>query len=114
MIATETKGIAAAIEQAVAALDFEQVSKTYWELNEFLCLDGFLPKEIVEERLVPDVRRLAPHLNRNYIPGHKKGGSASFYGVMEKAPTFLELYRSPGFRSLLNRLTSAPVPASHK
>jgi len=27
-------------------------------------------------------------LNRNYIPGHKKGGSVSYYRVMEKAPRF--------------------------
>lgn len=107
MSATATKGITEAIEQAVNALDFEQVRRQYWDQNEFVCLPQFLPRSIVEECLLPSVQRMKPQLNRNYIPGHKKGGSVSYYAVREQAPTLVELYRSPAFMDFLSRLVGA-------
>ncbi|MCC2643979.1 MAG: putative 2-oxoglutarate-Fe(II) oxygenase superfamily, partial [Nitrospira sp.] len=64
-----------------------------------------LPREVVESMLVPHAQALKGGLNRNYIPGHKKGGSVSYYAVMEQAPQFIDLYRSEAFRLMLNRLT---------
>lgn len=93
-----------AVEQAVAALDVERVRKEYWEQNEFVFLPQFLPRTTVEAALVPEVERLKPDLNRNYIPKHKKGGSVSYFTLIEKAPVFLELYRSPAFVRFLSRL----------
>jgi hypothetical protein len=58
----------------------------------------------VDEWLVPEVVRLKPKLNRNYLPGHKKGGSVSYYTVREEAPAFLDLYKSPVFMDFLSRL----------
>ena len=55
--------------------------------------------------LVPQAQVLKSGLNRNYIPGHKKGGSVSYYAVKEQAPPFIELYRSEALRAMLNRLT---------
>lgn len=99
--------MAEAVEQAVAALDFERLRKEYWDQDEFVFLGGFLPRSVVEEALVPQVQRLKPELNRNYIPGHKKGGSVSYYTVRDKAPEFMELYRSPVFIDFLSRLVNA-------
>ncbi|MBI4401253.1 MAG: 2OG-Fe(II) oxygenase [Nitrospirae bacterium] len=99
--------MAEAVEQAVAALDFERLRKEYWDQDEFVFLGGFLPRSVVEETLVPQVQRLKPELNRNFIPGHKKGGSVSYYTVREKAPEFMELYRSPVFIDFLSRLVNA-------
>ncbi|MEK6525239.1 MAG: 2OG-Fe(II) oxygenase [Nitrospirota bacterium] len=107
MIATSIKAVSEAVEQAVAALDFERVRKEYWDQNEFVFLNGFLPRAAVEEYLVSQAYRLKPELNRNYIPGHKKGGSVSYYMVREKAPEFMELYRSPAFIDFLSRLVGA-------
>ena len=107
MIATSTKGISEAIRQAIAALDFEQVRQQYWNQNEFVCLPQFLSPSVVEECLLPSVQDLKPHLNRNYIPGHKKGGSVSYYTVRDQAPTFVELYRSQAFMDFLSRLVGA-------
>jgi hypothetical protein len=104
MIAANVKSIAEAVEQAVASLDFERVRKEYWEQNEFVCLQRFLPQTVVDEWLVPEVVRLKPKLNRNYLPGHKKGGSVSYYTVREEAPVFLDLYKSPVFMDFLSRL----------
>ncbi len=107
MVVTSTRTISAAVERAVAACDFERIKREYWDQNEFVFLKGFLPREAVEEHLVPQANRLKPELNRNYIPGHKKGGSVSYYTVREKAPEFMELYRSPAFLDFLSRLVEA-------
>ena len=107
MVVTSTKTISESVERAVAALDFERIKREYWDQNEFVFLKGFLPREAVEEYLVSQAYRLKPELNRNYIPGHKKGGSVSYYTVREKAPEFMELYRSPAFLDFLSRLVEA-------
>lgn len=93
-----------AIERAVAQLDFDRVHREYWDQNEFLYIPQFLPRDFVEASFVPQAQGVKEDLNRNYIPGHKKGGSVSYYTVQEKAPLFLELYRSPVFLDFLNRL----------
>lgn len=107
MIAVSTKAVSEAVEQAVTALDFERLREEYWDQNEFLVIPGFLPRSVVEEALVPQVQRLKPELNRNYLPWHKKGGSVSYYTVREKAQEFMELYRSPVFIDFLGRLVNA-------
>ena len=81
MAGTSTMKLGEAIDRAVAELDFNLLHKKYWEQNEFLVLESFLPRTLVEEWLVPAVTRVKPDLNRNYIPGHKKGGSVSYYTV---------------------------------
>ena len=107
MIATTTKEIAEAIEHAVAALDFEQVRKQYWEQNEFVCLPHFLSRSVMDNYLLPSTQQMKALLNRNYIPGHKKGGSVSYYTVRERSPVFLEPYRSQVFMDFLSRLVGA-------
>ena len=107
MIGTTTRSLSEAVEQAVAALDFERVRKDYWEQNEFVVIERFLSQTIVEQSLIPRAEHLKPKLNRNYIPGHKKGGSVSYYTVLEEAPEFLDLYRSPAFIDFLSRLVDA-------
>ncbi len=109
MIATGTKAMSEAVEQAIGKLDFDRVKKEYWEQNEFIVLPQFLPRRVVEEVLVPQVERLKPSLNRNYIPAHKKGGSVSYFLLREKGLEFLELYRAPAFVNFLNRLVGTPL-----
>ena len=107
MIATATHGIAEAIEHAIATLDFEQVRTQYWEQNEFVCLPQFLSQSVLDDYLLPSTQRMKTLLNRNYIPGHKKGGSVSYYTVRQHAPAFLELYQSPAFMDFLIRLVGS-------
>ncbi len=109
MSVVSTAGLEQAVEQAVGALDVERIKKDYWEQNEFVVLKGFLPAAVVADALVPQAERLKPQLNRNYIPGHKKGGSVSYFTVREQAKEFLALYRSPAFLRFLTRLTNAPL-----
>ena len=109
MSVMQATGLEEAIARAIAALDFERVRKEYWDQNECIYLKGFLPQAVVEQYFVPQVENLKPKLNRNYIPGHKKGGSVSYFTVREQAKEFLTLYRSPAFLGFLTRLTGAPL-----
>jgi hypothetical protein len=98
-----------AVDRAIERLDFDRLSRVYWDQNEFLFVPQFLPRSVVEEYLVPQAQGVKSGLNRNYIPGHKKGGSVSYYTVMEKAPRFLDLYRSEAFIEFLSRLVKAKI-----
>lgn len=110
MIPQPTGGIlAGAVEHAVAQLDFDRLRRAYWEQDEFAFLERFLPPSLVERHLVPEVEKLRPNVHRSYLPRFKKGGSISFYTLLEKAPVFLELYRSGAFVEFLGRLVDAPL-----
>jgi hypothetical protein len=109
MMLVGERRVAEAVNQAVAALDLDCLHQDYWVQNEFLVIKQFLPRDFVEEVLVPQAQSVKGELNRNYIPGHKKGGSVSYYTVQEKAPRFLNLYRSESFRNFLNQLVEAKL-----
>lgn len=100
--------IADAIEGAVRALDEARLHQEYWDQDEFLFVPEFLPPAVVE-RLLEDVGRLEPGLNRNYIPRHKKGGSVSHFAIAEDGPALLAFYRSDAFRRFLSRLVRAEL-----
>jgi hypothetical protein len=109
-----TTSVTETVAQALAGVDVEAVRRRYWEQNEFIHLDRWLPLPLVE-RLVAEVDRVRPAVNRNYIPRHKKGGSVSFYTLVEQAPTIVALYRSPAFMDFLAGLTGRrlqPCPPS--
>ena len=107
MVSTIATTVAEATEQAIARLNFDELHRDYWGQNEFVVIPQFLPRDFVETMFVPQAQEVKPRLNRNYIPGHKKGGSVSYFTVQEEAPVFLDLYRSPTFLAFLSRLTKA-------
>jgi hypothetical protein len=109
MQAAAMSSVSEAVERAVAALDVDRLHREYWDQNEFLVIKQFLPRAFVEEVLVPQAQHVKTDLNRNYIPGHKKGGSVSYYTVQDKAPRFLDLYRSGSFKAFLSRLVDAKL-----
>ena len=80
--------VTAEVERALAGLDVAAVKKTYWEQNEFIHLDRWLPASVIDP-IVAEVERVRPAVHRNYIPRHKKGGSVSYYTLVEQAPTIL-------------------------
>ena len=108
MAESTTTLVAREVERALAGLDVATVKKTYWEQNEFVHLDRWLPASIVDP-IVAEVERVRPTVHRNYIPRHKKGGSVSYYTLVEQAPTILALYRAPAFIRFLTELTNAPL-----
>jgi hypothetical protein len=105
----EAMNLTEAVDRAILALDMERLHREYWEQNEFVVIKQFLPAALVNATLVPQAQGMKTDLNRNYIPGHKKGGSISYYTVQEKAPRFLDLYRSDSFQAFLRRLTEAQL-----
>jgi hypothetical protein len=107
--------LAATAEQAVAALDVEHVRREYWNQNECVHLERFLPPSLVESVLVPEVEGLRTEVHRAFIPGHKKSGSVSYFILRERAPLLLQLYRAQAFIDFLSDLTNAhllPCPDS--
>ncbi|HXH84366.1 MAG TPA: 2OG-Fe(II) oxygenase [Candidatus Tectomicrobia bacterium] len=100
----------AEVRRAVAGLDVASLYRQYWEQNEFVHLDRWLPPSLVAA-MVAEVERVRPAVNRAFIPRHKKGGSVGAWTLAGRAPTMLALYRAPSFLRLLAQLTRrAPQP----
>lgn len=108
-VESSTIALAEEIQGAIQALDFNRTRHVYWDQDECIFLEHFLSPAVVEHEIVPEVERLRPHVHRNYIPRHKKGGSVSYYVLSEKAPAVLALYRSAAFIDFLSRLVGARV-----
>ncbi len=73
--------------------DATPLRRTFVEQGDFLYLENFLPSEITGE-LVAAVSAVGDAVNRNYLPGHKQGGSVSRHTIDALAPFIAELYRS--------------------
>jgi hypothetical protein len=98
----------------VRGLDLEAVRRAYREQNEFVHLERWVPTPVVE-RMLAEVDRVRPAIHRNYIPKYKKGGSVSYYTLVEQAPTILAFYRAPAFADFLAAVTRRalqPCPES--
>jgi hypothetical protein len=81
------------------------------EQGAFLYLGEFLPPEATAQ-LVAAVAAVTPAVNRNYLPGHKQGGSVSRHILDERAPYIAELYRSPVLIQWLSQLAGEPLQVS--
>lgn len=108
----EIKGVVAGVEdglsEAIAKLDEPDIHRAYWDQNEFVFLPGFIPRTVIEPCRF-EVERVEHDVHRNYVPGHKQGGSVSYYVIREKAPAILALYRSSALRTFLSWLVDAPL-----
>jgi hypothetical protein len=84
----------------VRGIPLEPLRRTFVEQGSFLFLPEFLSQDMTA-RLVSAVAAVQPSVNRNYLPGHKQGGSVGRHAIDERAPFIAELYRS---RSLIDTL----------
>jgi hypothetical protein len=95
-------------EQAVASrlgrFDNAQLRKQFADQGAFLYLDDFLAPEVTAQ-LVASARGLLGEVNRNYLPGHKQGGSVSRHTIDRLAPFIAGLYRSKELIGWLEQLT---------
>ncbi len=96
------------VKRAIEAVNLKDTRRCYRDQSEFVVLDRFLSQPMLDQ-LLYEVDLLTPDVNRNYIPGHKKGGSVSFYALLNQAPAILSLYRSPAWLMFLSRLVNAPL-----
>ena len=84
-------------DRAVAArtrqFDNARLRQDFVDQGAFLYLDDFLAPEVTAQ-LVQSARALLVEVNRNYLPGHKQGGSVSRHTIDRLAPFIAQLYRS--------------------
>ncbi|MEA3110378.1 MAG: hypothetical protein QOG58_177, partial [Caballeronia sp.] len=88
-----------------------KLHETFDNQGAFLYLDDFLPREFTE-KLVAAVHAVTPAINRNYLPGHKQGGSVSRHAIDELAPFIAELYRSSALIGWLEKISGDTLQES--
>jgi len=92
------------MQTALARLDTATLVREYQRQGSFLYLPRFLPDDFTQQ-LVAAVEAVTPTVNRNYLPGHKQGGSVSRHGIDQLAPFIAALYRSPALMAWLEQVT---------
>jgi hypothetical protein len=107
MAATDIDGLPARL----ASLDIQQLRGRYGAQGSFLSIDEFLPPAITAA-LIEAVSSVEPSVNRNYLPGHKQGGSVSRHTIDSQAPVIAELYRSPALLQWLEQLIGEKLQLS--
>lgn len=99
------------MDQRLRAFDLESLRQEFVSQGSFLHVRDFLPAALTL-RLVDAVSAVESAVNRNYLPGHKQGGSVSRHTIDERAPCIAELYRSPALLSWLGRLAGEDLQPS--
>ncbi len=85
-------------------LPLERLRAEFTAQAEFVVIDHCVPDDVLEG-LITRAHELRPALHRNYIPGHKKGGSISAFHLDRAAFEFKALYASPTLLTTLETLT---------
>ncbi|WP_258002136.1 HalD/BesD family halogenase [Burkholderia sp. WAC0059] len=93
-----------AVALALRGFDTPTLRNEYVGQGAFLYLSEFLPPEATAQ-LAASARALLPEVNRNYLPGHKQGGSVSRHAIDRLAPFIAQLYRSPALLGWLEKIT---------
>ena len=100
--------IGARIAERTSTFDIAGLRNRYLEQGEFLHMEEFLPPE-VRDRWLDQLEQLKPHIHRNFVPRHKKGGSVPFSRVRQSAPDIAGVYYSPELIQFLQRIVNAPM-----
>src|SRR3984957_16293208 len=100
-----------AMKSRLRHLDEERLRREFASQGAFLHVAEFLPPEITAQ-LVAAVEAVKASVNRNYLPGHKQGGSVSRHAIDELAPFIADLYRSPALIGWLERLSGERLQLS--
>jgi hypothetical protein len=100
-----------AMKSRLRDLDTEALRGEFAAQGAFLHVRDFLTPEITAQ-LVAAVEAARTSVNRNYLPGHKQGGSVSRHAIDSLAPFIAELYRSPALISWLERLSGECLQVS--
>ena len=68
------------VEFPLEGLDRQALRTDFVRQGAFLALDDLLPADVTA-RLAHSAHALLGEVNRNYLPGHKKGGSVSRHTI---------------------------------
>jgi phosphatidylglycerophosphate synthase len=101
----------ATLQATLGSLDAPGLRQKYQEQGSFLYVPEFLPEEFTAQ-LIAAVAAVTPVVNRNFLPGHKQGGSVSRYSIDQLAPFIAQLYRSPALLAWLGTLTGERLQLS--
>jgi hypothetical protein len=98
-------------------LDVEPLQREFARQGSFIYVPEFLPAEIITQ-LVTAAAAVDGSVNRNYLPGHKQGGSVSRHALDRLAPFVAFLYRCPALIRWLegiagNSLQVSPAGDAH-
>jgi alkylated DNA repair dioxygenase AlkB len=96
------------ITNRASALDAAALHKVYLNQGEFLVVDDFLCADIMGQ-WGEQLEALKPHIHRNFIPKHKKGGSVGYDTVRATAPAITAVYQSPALLAFLKKITGAEM-----
>jgi hypothetical protein len=99
------------IAARLRALEAEPLQREFAQQGAFLYVPEFLPATITAQ-LVGAVDAVRSSVNRNYLPGHKQGGSVSRHALDRLAPGIAELYRSPALMAWLERVAGERLQVS--
>lgn len=95
----------------MGALPISTLRREFVEQGSFLHVSEFLPASVTAE-LIAAVEAVKPAVNRNYLPGHKQGGSVSRHTLDELAPFVAQLYRSNALLDWLSQLAGERLQVS--
>jgi len=93
------------------SLNLQSLRGEYAAQGSFLYVDNFLPSELTAQ-LIAAVSAVEGSINRNFLPGHKQGGSVSRHAIDRQAPVIGELYRSAVLLHWLEQLTGERLQLS--
>jgi hypothetical protein len=105
------------LREALARLDPGPLRHQFLRQGSFVSLDEFLPPDWTAQ-LIGAVAAVQNCVNRNYLPGHKQGGSVSRHALDKLAPCVADLYRTPALIEFLEvicgeRLQPSPADDAH-
>src|SRR5580692_6760360 len=101
----------AAISARLQGFDAEPMRREFAEQGAFLYLQDFLTPAITAQ-LIAAVAQVKDSVNRNYLPGHKQGGSVSRHTIDRLAPFIADLYRSTALIDWLGQLSGERLQVS--
>src|SRR5689334_22406879 len=93
------------------AFDAEALHTEFTRQGAFRYLPDFLPTAVTAQ-LLAAVQAVRSVVNRNYLPGHKQGGSVSRHALDRLAPCITALYRSPELIGWLERVAGERLQPS--
>src|SRR6185312_10899456 len=92
-------------------MPLESLRRTFVQQGSFIFLPHFLPPDSTAQ-LVSAANALQPSINRNYLPGHKQGGSVGRHVIDARAPFIAELYRSRALIEMLEGVAGESLQLS--
>jgi phosphatidylglycerophosphate synthase len=101
----------AAVAPEVRELLTHPLRNAFMAQGAFVHVPEFLPATLTA-RLIECVGAVREYVHRNYVPGHKQGGSVSRHTLDERAPFIGELYRSRALIGWLEELAGEPLQLS--